>query len=81
MESGPTLTKHAQEMATERGISLDWIRATLTEPDQIDRRADGTAHFLRVISDFGGRTLRIVLNTKSDRVITVFFDRRMGRRK
>ena len=67
-------------MARERRITMDWIQATLDNPEQTARRPDGTEHYLRVVPEFGGRTLRVVVNPDTGRVVTVFFDRRMGGR-
>ncbi|OGO05884.1 MAG: hypothetical protein A2Y60_04635 [Chloroflexi bacterium RBG_13_54_9] len=76
------LTAHAREMLQERGIAMVWVERTLESPSQVENRDDGTVHYLSPIPAFGGRILRVVVNPEHDppQVITVFFDRRMGRK-
>ncbi len=42
---------------------------------------DNTTHYIKAIPEFGGRSLRVVMNLDviPNRVITVFFDRRIRR--
>lgn len=38
---------------------------------------DGTIHFIKKIKDFDYRYLRIVVNIQSNKIVTLFFDRRL----
>ena len=75
------LTIHAKKALTERDISVDWLERTLTAPElvlpdpddaQVERR-------YRKIPEFGGRVLRVAVNTTVEpvRIVSVFFDRQM----
>ena len=75
------LTNHAQKALNEREISVDWLERTLTAPEltlpdpddaEVERR-------FRKIPEFGGRVLRVAVNTTVEpvRVVSVFFDRTM----
>jgi len=70
-------------MLLERGIALEWVKRVVTEPARSESREDGTIHYLKPISEHGGRVLRVVVRpeNKPVRVITVFFDRRERRGK
>lgn len=72
---------HARDMLRERSISEEWVVQTLENPDHQETMVDGTTHYIKAISEFGGRSLRVVMNMKviPNRVITVFFDRRIRR--
>jgi len=73
------LARHAEKVLAERGIAVEWLQRTLddpewTEPDPNDRQV--VRHF-RVIPEFGGRVLRVAVNTTAQpvQVVSVFFDR------
>lgn len=75
------LTQHARQALEERSISLEWMERTidapeLTLPDPEDSSVE--RRFLR-IPEFGGRVLRVAVNTEVEppRVVSVFFDRAM----
>lgn len=77
------LTHHARVVLEERGIALTWMEQTLdgpqwVEPDPADPAVQ--RHF-RPIPEFGGRVLRVAVNTTVEpvRIVSVFFDR--GRRQ
>ena len=76
------LTAHALQMLRERGIRGEWVTQVLESPAQIEKRSDGTVHYMGPVPEHGGRVLRVVVNAEGDppRVITVFFDRRRGRK-
>jgi len=76
-------SKHFGEMREERQISSKWIEQTLQYPDLIERKDDGTIHYIKKIDEFGGRWLRIVVAEKKNisKLITVFFDRTLRRKK
>ena len=54
---------------------------TLNDPDNREIMTDNTTHYIKAIPEFGGRSLRVVMNLDviPNRVITVFFDRRIRR--
>ncbi len=75
------LTEHARDALQKRGIRVEWLERTLVAPqscapDEMDAELE---HRLAVIPEFGNRVLRVIVNTRVDpeRVITVYFDRRM----
>jgi uncharacterized DUF497 family protein len=75
------LTKHAQEALVEREIAVEWMERALTTPELVLPDPDDSKverRFLR-IPEFGGRVLRVAVNTavEPDRVVSVFFDRKM----
>lgn len=75
------LTKHAKRALAEREISLEWVERTLEAPELTLPDPDDAAverRFLR-IPEFGGRVLRVAVNTtvEPNRVVSVFFDRGM----
>ncbi len=76
------LTAHAHDMLEERNISEDWVERILLSPAQIEHRTDGTDHYLGQIAEHGNRVLRVVVNPQHHpaRIVTVFFDRRLGRK-
>jgi len=73
---------HALDMMAERRIEKKWAELVVAEPENIEEREDGTQHYIRAIEEREGRYLRVVLNPCSEpkSVITVFFDRRLGRK-
>lgn len=75
------LTKHAKSALAEREIPIEWVERTLSVPElrrpdpddvEVERR-------FRRIPEFGNRVLRVAVNTKVEpnRVVSVFFDRKM----
>ena len=75
-------TAHAVQMLVERRIEREWVDHVLAEPDGVHEKEDGTVHYVGAIARCGGRVLRVVINPSSEppRVVTAFFDRRLGRR-
>ena len=75
------LTKHAQEAMRQREIPAEWLKRTLSAPELIQPDPDDpdVERYFKRIPEFGGRVLRVAVNTSIDppRVITVFFDRQM----
>ena len=75
------LTQHAQKVMAERGISIEWMERTLFQPELVlpDTENNVVERYFRKIPEFGGRVLRVVVNTKVEpvRVVSVFFDRTM----
>ena len=75
------LTNHAKKALAEREIPVDWLERTLAQPEltlpdpddaEVERR-------FRKIPEFGGRVLRVAVNTTVEpvRIVSVFFDRTM----
>jgi len=75
------LTKHAQKVLDEREIPVEWVERTLSAPELVlpDPDAATVERRFRRIPEFGGRVLRVAVNTavEPNRVVSVFFDRRM----
>ena len=74
-------TKHAQKALAEREISIEWVERTLDAPELRLRDPDDATveRRFRRIPEFGGRILRVAVNTtvEPNRVVSVFFDRKM----
>ena len=73
---------HTTEMLKERNIAEEWVRRTLNTPDKKRRGEDGNMHYVKAIRERDGRVLRVIVNADAqpNRVITVFFDRRLGKK-
>ena len=75
------LTEHARDAMQKRGIHAEWLQRALAAPDRCvpDQVDADLEHRLAVIPEFGNRVLRVIVNTRvvPQRVITLFFDRRM----
>ena len=75
------LTKHAQKVLDEREIRVEWLERTLSAPELVlpDPDAATVERRFRRISGFGGRMLRVAVNTavEPNRVASVFSDRGM----
>ena len=75
---------HARDMLKEREISEEWVILTINSPDKSEKRAeDNNWHYTKSIPERENRILRVVVNQEVNpyRVVTVFFDRRLRRRK
>ncbi len=75
-------SKHARDVLGERNILEEWVTRAVSAPERTESPPDGTTHYIKAIPEHGGRFLRVVVNPTATpmRVITVFFDRRLGRR-
>lgn len=75
------LTLHAQKVMEERGIAIEWMERTLFQPELVlsDAEDNAVERYFRKIPEFGGRVLRVAVNTKVEpvRVVSIFFDRIM----
>jgi hypothetical protein len=75
------LTQHAQKSLDEREIPVEWLERTLSAPElTLPDPDDATVERrFRRIPEFGGRVLRVAVNTavEPNRVVSVFFDRKM----
>jgi hypothetical protein len=76
-----SLSRHARRRMSQRGVTRKQIALTLEQPDRVERDV-GDVELLHAIRRFGGRVLRVVYNhvARPPRVVTVYFDRRLGRR-
>ena len=74
-------SEHACDMMKERNIKETWVRLTIEDPEKREPKDDGMVHYIRTIGEYGGRYLRVVVNPgiKPQRIITLFFDRRLRR--
>jgi hypothetical protein len=72
------LTDHARKRIQQRGISEDWIAATLIQPARTENDGhDPTlAHALRAIPERSFKVLRVIYNETKDPVtiVTAYFD-------
>ena len=77
------LSMHAQDMLRERDIPEEWLWRTINMPDRTEIGVDNNTHYMKSIPEHGGRFLRVVVNhhVGPSRVVTLFFDRRLGRRE
>ena len=75
------LTKHAQKVLAEREILVEWMERTLSAPELVLPDPDDATveRRFRQIPEFGGRVLRVAVNTavEPNRIVSVFFDRDM----
>ena len=75
------LTQHAKRAMMEREIAIEWVERTLAAPDLRAPDPDDAdvERLYRKIPEFGGRVLRVAVNTtvEPNRVVSVFFDRQM----
>ena len=75
------LTKHAQKALEERGIQIEGMERTLSAPGCVlpDPEDATVQRYFCCIPEFGGRVLRVAVNTavEPNRVVSVFFDRTM----
>ena len=75
------LTRHAQKVLAEREIPVEWMERTLSAPELVLPDPDDATveRRYRRIPEYGGRVLRVAVNTAVDpnRVVSVFFDRQM----
>ena len=75
------LTIHAKKALAERDIAVDWLERTLTAPELVLPDPDDAEveRRYRKIPEFGGRVLRVAVNTTVEpvRIVSVFFDRQM----
>jgi uncharacterized DUF497 family protein len=75
------LTQHAQKALAEREIPIEWLERAFDQPElRLPDPDDATVERrYRKIPEFGGRILRVAVNTtvEPNRVVSVFFDRKM----
>ena len=71
--------KHCEDMLKERSIPKSWVEQTIGEPEKSEDKQDGTRHYLRRIPEHGNKWVRVIVNITEEpnKVVTVFFDRRL----
>lgn len=74
-----SFSKHATEMMEERRISADWVWNVLSDAENTIAGEDGNLHFSKTIAEKENRVLHVVVNPaiSPQRIVTVFFDRRL----
>jgi hypothetical protein len=73
------LSPHAQAQLADRQIPEAWVWETVALPDtQEVWPGDQREHYFRYLAAAGGKCLHVVVD--GARIVTVFFDRRRGRR-
>ncbi len=75
---------HAVLSLRKRRIPIQWLESVLAAPTLILPDADDETleHRLARIPEYGGRVLRVVVNTRASpiRIVTLYFDRTMKSR-
>ena len=76
------MSRHAKEALTRRKILPAWIEGVLEHPAAVEKdMLDASLeHRLGRVAAHGNRILRVVCNVQANpvRVVTAYFDRRMG---
>ncbi len=74
---------HAYDMLRERDIPEAWVKMAIDEPEKREAKEDGTIHYIRSFAEHDGRYLRVVVDpaVQPQKIVTLFFDRRLGRSK
>ncbi len=77
------LSKHAKHMLLRRKILEEWVWRVINTPDKKRRGDDDNMHYTKAIREKEGRALHVVVNTnvQPNRIVTLFFDRRLGKKK
>lgn len=75
------LTQHAKKALAEREIPLEWVERAMSAPElRLPDPDDATVERrYRRIPEHGGRVLRVAVNiaVEPERIVSVFFDRKM----
>jgi hypothetical protein len=76
-------TAHARDMIAERKVSEDWVWRVLNHPDKKRTGEDGNMHYTKAIKERDGLILHVVVNPnfQPNRIVTLFFDRRLMRKR
>lgn len=76
------LTAHAKDMLIERNIPEEWVWLVLQSFDKKQLGDDGNMHYTKAIVERDNRILHIIVNItiQPNRIVTLFFDRRLGKR-
>ncbi|GAB4433160.1 MAG: hypothetical protein Kow0031_14710 [Anaerolineae bacterium] len=75
-------SQHAKDMLTERNILEEWVLRTINAFDSKHIGDDNNLHYTKAIAERDGRVLHVVVNpaVQPNRVVTLFFDRRLRRK-
>ena len=75
-------TIHTRDMLAERNILEEWVWRTINTPGRKRMGKDGNLHYTKAIKEKRGRVLHVVINPNAqpNRVVTVFFDRRLTKK-
>jgi len=73
----------SRDILQERKIPEEWVSRTLNSPEHQEIGIDGNVHYIKAITEYDGRFLREVLNpmVMPNRIVTVFFTRRLRRQQ
>lgn len=76
-------SSHAEDMLIERQIPKEWVWRTVHSPDSRETDVDNNIHYIKAIAEHENRFLRVIVNphVEPNRIVTVFFDRRLRGRK
>ncbi len=76
------LSSHAKDMLRERKIAEEWVWRVVEAPVSKKKGKDGNMHYTKPIKERDGRILHVVINPDlvPQRIVTVFFDRRLKNR-
>jgi hypothetical protein len=77
------LSTHTKDMLIERQIPEEWVWRTIKSPDRKETGPDKNLHYFKAIEENENRVLRVIVNPhiEPERVVTVFFDRRLRRKR
>ena len=75
------LSAHTKDMLKERKIAEAWLWRTVEHPDWLQKGSDNNVHHFKIIPEYNGRILHVVINANilPNKIVTVFFDRRARR--
>ncbi len=70
-------------MLVRRKILEEWVWRVINTPDKKRRGEDDNMHYTKAIREKEGRILHVVVDTnvQPPRIVTLFFDRRLGQKK
>ena len=76
-------SKHAEHMLLKRKLLKEWVWRVINTPDKKWRGDDDNMHYTKAILERGGRVLHVVINSnvQPNRIVTLFFDRREGKKR
>ena len=71
---------HAREVMKNRQINREWVLATIENPSIVKMIKEDEAHYYREIEVAENRCLKVVVNPKTQTVVTTYFDRKMRKK-
>jgi hypothetical protein len=76
-------TKHVRHILRQRKILEEWVWRVINTPDRKGRGDDDNMHYTKTIREKEGRVLHVGVITyvQPNRIVTVFFDRRLEKQK